>query len=134
LNKGFYLSEAIQSPFPPLIGHQMARHINKYIYLFNYVKKKMLIVKEFFRLTKSIEKGQDCSRSGKRKIFTLHCWTHPHALYQALPPPSYPHLSPHGVNFASPQPSFSKQGLNTCPTWGKDPSTPSANPLVHSIS
>jgi hypothetical protein len=50
LNKGLYLPEAIQSSFPPLIGHQKARHINKYTYLYNYVKKKMLMVKEFFRL------------------------------------------------------------------------------------
>jgi hypothetical protein len=50
LNKGLYLSEATQSSFSPLIGHQKARHINKYTYSYNYVKKKMLMVKEFFRL------------------------------------------------------------------------------------
>jgi len=61
LNKGFYLSETIQSPFSPLIGHQKMRHINKYTYLYYYVKKKMLMVKKFFRLADSIEKRQDCS-------------------------------------------------------------------------
>jgi hypothetical protein len=101
LNKWSYLSEAIQSPFPPLIGHQKSRHINKYTYLYDYVKKKMLMLKEFFRLTDSIEKGR-IAADQESETYSLHCWRHPDALYQTLPPPSYSHLCPHGVNFASP--------------------------------
>jgi hypothetical protein len=48
LNKGFYLSEALQSPFSPLIGHQRTRHKYKYIYFPNNVNKKMHIEKKYF--------------------------------------------------------------------------------------
>ena len=40
LNKGFYLSEAIKSHFPSLVGHQKTCHKHKYIYFYNYVNKK----------------------------------------------------------------------------------------------
>jgi len=64
----------------------------------------MLMVKEFFRLTDSIEKRQHCSRSGKRKIFTLHCWTHPDALYQPSLLPLIPICHPMGWISHLPQP------------------------------
>jgi len=48
LNKGFYLSEALQSHLSPLIGHQMTCHKYKYIYFPNNVKKKMPIAKKYF--------------------------------------------------------------------------------------
>jgi hypothetical protein len=57
LNKGFYLSEAFQSPFSPLIGHQKARHISKYTYLYNYVKKKMHLVKKYSSFDRLDKKG-----------------------------------------------------------------------------
>ena len=101
LNKGFYLSEAIQSPFSLLIGHQKACHINKYTYLYNYVKKKVRIVKEFFpfdRLDKKSRTGADPERENY-SAFTagrtrMRFSTHPSSLLS----PSVPH----GVNFASP--------------------------------
>jgi hypothetical protein len=64
LNKGFYLSEAIQSHFPPLIGHRKTCHTNKYIYLYDYVKKKMHILKKYFPFGRMDRKRQDGSRSG----------------------------------------------------------------------
>jgi len=48
LNKGLYLSEALQSFHSPLIGHQMTWHKYKYIYFPNNVNKKMPIAKKYF--------------------------------------------------------------------------------------
>jgi hypothetical protein len=48
LEKGFYLSEALQSSFSLFIGHQRTRHIYMYIYFPNNVNKKMRIAKKYF--------------------------------------------------------------------------------------
>ena len=48
LDKGFYLSKALQSYLSPLIGHQVAYHKYKYIYFLNNVKETMLIAKKYF--------------------------------------------------------------------------------------
>lgn len=52
LNKGFYLSEALQSHLSPLIGHQMTCHKYKYIYFPYNVKKKMPIAKKYFGVSR----------------------------------------------------------------------------------
>jgi len=64
LNKGSYLSEAIQGLLTPIVGRRKARHTNEYIYLCDYVKKKMHVVKKYFPFGRVDRKRQEGSGSG----------------------------------------------------------------------
>jgi hypothetical protein len=63
LHKGFYLSEALQSVHPQLIGHQIDLHEGKYIYFPNYVNKKIRIAKKYFSF-----RGSDRKKAGPDRI------------------------------------------------------------------
>ena len=63
LDKGFYLSETLQSYLSPFIGHQMTYHEYKYIYFPYNVKKKMLIAKKYFLLH-----GLNTKKAGLKRV------------------------------------------------------------------
>ena len=73
LNKGPYLSEALQRYHSPLIGHQMSCHKYKYIYFPYNVNKKMLIAKKYFLFHGLHREKAGLKRVKIAKKITLHC-------------------------------------------------------------